>query len=73
MSVWAGDSQGIKHVHMRLPGMAGTVAQLRFEFTQDGSATCLDVGGGPVCGVSVDNLVMRSVHATAAPVSVSSN
>jgi hypothetical protein len=53
---------------MRLPGMAGTVAQLRFEFTQDGSATCLDVGGGPVCGVSVDNLVMRSVHASAAPV-----
>ena len=73
MSVWAGDSQGAKHVHMRLPGMAGTVAQLRFEFTQDGSATCLDVGGGPVCGVSVDNLVMRSVHATAAPVSLSSN
>jgi hypothetical protein len=68
MSVWAGDSQGIKHVHMRLPGMAGTVDQLRFEFTQDGAGTCLDVGGGPICGVSVDNLVLRSVKATAAPV-----
>src|SRR6185436_17379788 len=68
MSVWAGDSQGIKHVHMRLPGMAGTVDQLRFEFTQDGVATCLDVGGGPVCGASVDNIVLRSVKATAAPV-----
>jgi hypothetical protein len=68
MSVWAGKSHGAKHVHMRLPGMAGTTAQLRFEYTQDGSGTCLDVGGGPVCGVSVDNLVLRSVKATAAPV-----
>ena len=68
MSVWAGDSQGVQHVHMRLPGMKGTVDQLRFEFTQDGNSTCLDVGGGPVCGVSVDNIVLRSVKATAAPV-----
>jgi len=67
MSVWAGSSDGAKHVHLRLPGMAGTTAQLRFEYTQDGSATCLDVGGGPVCGVSVDNLVVRSVKDTAAP------
>jgi hypothetical protein len=71
MSVWAGNSHGAKHVHMRLPGMAGTVAQLRFEFTQDSNSTCLDVGGGPICGVSIDNLVLRSVHATAAPVSQS--
>jgi hypothetical protein len=68
MSVWAGDSQGRQHVHLRLPGMAGTTAQLRFEYTQDGSGICLDVGGGPVCGVSVDNLVLRSVRATAAPI-----
>jgi hypothetical protein len=68
MSVWAGDSQGPRHVHLRLPGMAGTTAQLRFEYTQDGNGTCLDIGGGPVCGVSVDNVVLRSVHATAAPV-----
>jgi hypothetical protein len=67
MSVWAGDSGGVQHVHMRLPGMAGTTSQLRFEFTQDGSATCLDVGLGPVCGVSVDNVVVKSVKSTAAP------
>jgi hypothetical protein len=73
MSVWAGDSQGVQHVRMRLPGMAGTVAQLRFEYTQDGSATCLDVGGGPVCGVSIDNLVLRSVRATGAPVAATGN
>jgi hypothetical protein len=67
MSVWAGDSGGPQHVRLRLPGMAGTTAQLRFEFTQDGSATCLDVGGGPVCGVSVDNIVIKSVKSIAAP------
>ena len=27
----------VQHVRMRLPGMAGTIAQLRFEYTQDGS------------------------------------
>lgn len=73
MSVWAGDSQGVQHVRMRLPGMAGTISQLRFEYTQDGIATCLDVGGGPVCGVSIDNLVLRSVRATGAPVSGAGN
>jgi hypothetical protein len=67
MSVWAGKSPGAQHVHLRLPGMAGTTAQLRFEFTQDGSATCLDVGGGPVCGVSVDNLAIKSVKSIGAP------
>ncbi|HXZ78815.1 MAG TPA: sialidase family protein [Terriglobales bacterium] len=49
------------HVHMKLPGMAATNAQLRFEYTQDGGGTCLDVGGGPVCGVQVDNIVVQSV------------
>jgi hypothetical protein len=68
MSVWAGKSPGAQHVRLRLPGMAGTTSQLRFEFTQDGSATCLDVGGGPVCGVSVDNVVIKSVKSIAAPV-----
>ena len=67
MSVWAGDSGGPMHVRLRLPGMAGSTAQLRFEYTQDGSATCLDVGGGPICGVSVDNVVVKSVKETAAP------
>ena len=65
MSVWAGDSGGPQHVRLRLPGMAGAIAQLRFEFTQDGNGTCLDVGGGPICGVSVDNVVVRSVRAIA--------
>jgi len=73
MSVWAGDSRGVQHVRMRLPGMAGTLSQLRFEYTQDGSATCLNVGGGPVCGVSIDNLVLRSVRSTGAPVSATGN
>ena len=67
MSVWAGDSHGSQHVHLRLPGMAGTSAQMRFEYTQDGSGICLDVGGGPVCGVSVDNVVVRSVRSVAQP------
>ena len=61
MSAWAGDSQGTKHVHLRLPGMAGSTVQLRFEFTQDGSATCADVRPGHACGVLVDNVVMKSV------------
>jgi len=68
MSVWAGNSGGRQHVRVRLPGMAGSTAQLRFEFTQDSFATCLDVGGGPVCGVSVDNVVVKSVKETAAPI-----
>jgi hypothetical protein len=61
MSAWAGDSQGVKHVRMRLPGMAGSTAQLRFEFTQDSIGTCSDVRPGHACGVSFDNLVVRSV------------
>ena len=63
MSVWAGDSGGIKHVKMRLPGMAGTSAQLRFEFTQDAGGTCADVRPGHSCGVFIDNVVMKSVAA----------
>ena len=62
MSAWAGDSQGFKHVRMRLPGMAGSTAQLRFEFTQDAIATCADVRPGHACGVSFDNLVVSSVR-----------
>jgi len=67
MSAWAGKTNGYQHVRLRLPGMAGTTAQLRFEFTQDAFATCLEVGGGPTCGVSVDNVVVKSVKAVAAP------
>jgi hypothetical protein len=77
ISAWAGSSGGRhfdntaglflhnpptpQHVHMKLPGMAGVTSQLRFEYTQDSAGTCLDVGGGPVCGVQVDNIVVQSV------------
>ena len=63
MSAWSGDSTGVKHMRMRLPGMAGTVAQLRFEYTQDGSAICSDVRPGHSCGVLVDNVTVNSVVA----------
>jgi hypothetical protein len=63
MSVWAGDSAGVKHVHARLPGVAGRRLQLRFEYAQDSLATCADVRPGRTCGVSVDNVVVAAVHA----------
>jgi len=61
MSAWAGFSNGFQHVHMRLPGMAGSTAQLRFEFTQDSNGICSDVRPGHSCGVMFDNLVVQSV------------
>ena len=63
MSAWAGDSQGMRHVHLRLPGMAGSTVQLRFEYTQDGAATCADTAHAGDCGVAVDNLVVKNVLA----------
>ncbi|HEX5935319.1 MAG TPA: hypothetical protein VFY63_14245 [Pseudorhizobium sp.] len=64
MSVWAGVSGGARRVRLRLPGMQNSVAQLRFEFTQDSSFTCRDVRPGSArCGVSVDNVVVKSVTA----------
>jgi hypothetical protein len=60
MSFWAGDSHGLQHVKMRLPGMAGTTAQLRFEFAQDFAGTCSDVRPGHACGVLLDNVVVKS-------------
>jgi hypothetical protein len=60
MSVWAGNSGGILHVHMVLPGMAGSVVQLRFEYTQDRNGVA--ASGAP--GVAVDNIVMRNVVLT---------
>jgi hypothetical protein len=62
VSAWAGQSGGFKHVRLRLPGMAGSRAQLRFEFAQDAFATCSDVRPGHVCGVAIDNIVVRSVR-----------
>jgi hypothetical protein len=67
MSAWAGDSGGPRRVRMKLPGMAGSTVQLRFEYTQDGIFTCAAVRPGRTCGVSIDNLVMRSVANTAPP------
>jgi hypothetical protein len=64
MTAWAGDSHGVQHVHMRLPGMAGSTAQLRFEYTQDGNANCTLPRPGHSCGVFFDNLVVRSVAST---------
>jgi hypothetical protein len=63
MSAWAGESGRFHHVHLRLPGMAGTVAQLRFEYTQDELASCADVRPGHSCGVSVDNVRVSWVKA----------
>lgn len=42
--------------------MAGTNAQLRFEFTQDSSGTCADVRPGHSCGVAIDNVRVRSLQ-----------
>ncbi len=61
MSAWAGASAGVKHVRMRLPGMAGSKVQLRFEFTQDDAGLCTDAGHPGDCGVAIDNLVMKNV------------
>jgi hypothetical protein len=62
MSAWAGDSREERRVRLKLPGMAGSTIQFRFEFTQDGIATCADVRPGHTCGVSIDNFVVRSVR-----------
>jgi hypothetical protein len=61
MSVWGGDSSGLRHVKLTLPGMAGSRVQLRWEYTQDSNGTCADVRPGHACGVLVDNIVMSSV------------
>src|SRR5207253_642309 len=63
LSAWAGDSSGYKHVRLKLPGMAGSTAQLRFEFTQDNVFNCSNVRPGHRCGVLVDNVVVQSVRA----------
>jgi len=60
MSAWAGDSGGVRHVHMTFPGMAGSQFQLRFEYAQDQLGLCTDVRPGHRCGVAVDNVVVRN-------------
>jgi hypothetical protein len=65
MSVWGGDSSGWQHVFMKLPGMAGTTIQLRWEYTQDSNGTATDVRPGHTfCGVAIDNVVLKSVILT---------
>jgi hypothetical protein len=62
MSAWAGLSAGIQHVRLRLPGMAGSRAQLRFEYTQDAIFNCQDVRPDAAqCGVFIDNVSVSSV------------
>jgi hypothetical protein len=62
MSAWGGYSGGWQHVQMKLPGVAGSRLQLRWEFTQDSSGIGTDIHPGvPMAGVAVDNIVMRSV------------
>jgi len=61
MSAWAGFSAGRQHVHMEFPGMAGSVFQLRFEYSQDESGVCSDLRPGHACGVSFDNVVVRNL------------
>ena len=65
MSAWSGFSNGPRHVRMRLPGMEGSRIQLRFEFAQDQSGICSDVRPGHTCGVTVDNVTVRSVISVA--------
>lgn len=67
MSAWSGESAGLKHVRMRLPGMEGSTAQLRFEYTQDAVGTCADLRPGHACGVFFDNVVVKSVRSVAPP------
>ncbi len=69
MSAWSGFSNGPQHVRMRFPGMEGSRVQLRFEFAQDSFGTCADVRPGHTCGVTIDNVTIRSVIPVA-PLSV---
>lgn len=61
LSAWAGYSNGVKPVKLRLPGMQGSTVQMRWEYTQDSGGTCADIRPGHSCGVLVDNIVMKSV------------
>jgi len=67
MSAWSGSSGGPVHVAMRFAGdgMTGRSIQLRFEYTQDSSGVCTDVGAGRgPCGVAIDNVVLKYVEVT---------
>ncbi len=68
MSVWGGFSNGFQHVRATIPanGFAGSMVQLRYEFTQDSGGTAFDirpqnpaVPALATSGVSVDNIVIK--------------
>lgn len=61
MACWAGYSNGWKHVSMKLPGVAGTKIQLRFEYAQDSGGFGSNAAY-PTKGVAVDNIVVKSVQ-----------
>ena len=70
LSAWSGSSgAGSRHVHLKLPGMAGTTVQLRWEYTQDSIGTCSDTPhpppAGTPCGVAFDNILMQSAVSVA--------
>lgn len=62
-SVWSGSSGGSQRVSIRFPGegMRGRTVQLRFDYTQDDSQICTDVGRSGPCGVAIDNVVLAAV------------
>ncbi|WP_437736791.1 CARDB domain-containing protein [Sorangium sp. So ce1335] len=62
-SVWSGSSGGTKRVSIRFPGegMRGRTVQLRFDYTQDDSQICTDIGRSGPCGVAIDNVVLAAV------------
>jgi hypothetical protein len=71
LSAWSGDSRagnadpnGYRHVRLKLPGIAGSTGRLLFEYVQDNINICTAVRPGHVCGVLIDNIVVRSVTAT---------
>ncbi|WP_437940890.1 hypothetical protein [Sorangium sp. So ce341] len=62
-SVWSGSSGGSKRVSIRFPGagLLGRTVQLRFDYTQDDSLVCTDIGRPGPCGVAIDNVVLAAV------------
>jgi hypothetical protein len=62
LPAWGGDSQGFKHVRVKIRGMAGDTIQLRWEYQQDSISPCTDVRPTHTdCGVGVDNIEIRSI------------
>jgi hypothetical protein len=71
MSVWSGNSidldnngDGTIHVSMIFPAddMGGNKIRLTFEYTQDDNTNCSGSGGNGVCGIAIDNVVLKHVQ-----------